>query len=183
MIFRLVKPHYLSLLQNENTFQIFVNPLLWIEWLDVYGFENNNKELISILNIVYPDLAKYLSPYTDFLEENRRNINDLEKEFFDALNSSGVIYQRNGVNQMPGIISLSFPSKSGEAILHRLDLKGIYISTGSACDSKNTEISHVLKAIQLNNDLAEGTIRISFGCNNTKDEARIVAKELIKVVK
>ena len=34
-----------------------------IEWLDVYGFEYNTKELISILNVVYPDLAKYLSPY------------------------------------------------------------------------------------------------------------------------
>lgn len=34
-----------------------------IEWLDVYGFEYNTKELIPILNVVYPDLAKYLSPY------------------------------------------------------------------------------------------------------------------------
>lgn len=43
-----------------------------IEWLDVYGFEYNNKELISILNIVYPDLAKYLSPYrykNEFLDQ------------------------------------------------------------------------------------------------------------------
>lgn len=43
-----------------------------IEWLDVYGFEHNNKELISILNIVYPDLAKYLSPYrykNEFLDQ------------------------------------------------------------------------------------------------------------------
>lgn len=43
-----------------------------IEWLDVYGFEYNNKELTSILNIVYPDLAKYLSPYrykNEFLDQ------------------------------------------------------------------------------------------------------------------
>lgn len=128
-------------------------------------------------------MATALKENIDCLEENRQFINDLEKEFFDVLDSSGVDYYRNGVNQMPGIISLSFPSQNGEAILHRLDLKGICISTGSACDSQNTETSHVLKAIHLNNDLAEGTIRISFGCNNTKDEARIVAKELIKVVK
>lgn len=48
---------------------------------------------------------------------------------------------------MPGIISLSFEGKDGEAILQRMDLMGICISTGSACDSNNTEISHVLQAI------------------------------------
>ena len=83
---------------------------------------------------------------------------------------------------LPGLLSLSFLGKSGEAILHRMDLMGISISTGSACDSVNTEISHVLKAIQLDEDYATGTIRISLGKNNTEEDAKIIAASLIKIV-
>ena len=84
---------------------------------------------------------------------------------------------------MPGIISLSFPNQDGEALLHRLDLHRIYVSTGSACDSKSTEISHVLKSIQLDESFAKGTIRISFGHNNSNEDAQTLALELIKIVK
>ena len=68
-------------------------------------------------------------------------------------------------------------------LLHRLDLKGICISTGSACDSQNTQISHVIKAIKVPSEYAEGTIRISFGNNNTENDALVIAKELIKILK
>ena len=60
---------------------------------------------------------------------------------------------------------------------------GISISTGSACDSKNTEISHVLKAIKLDEELALGTIRISLGKYNTQAEAEKIADALIKVIR
>ncbi len=54
--------------------------------------------------------------------------------------------------------------------MHILDLKGIAVSTGAACNSKDTEISHVLKAMNLPVELAKGTLRISFGKNNTLPE-------------
>ena len=84
---------------------------------------------------------------------------------------------------LPGLISLSFPKKDGEAILHRMDLKGICISTGSACDSKRTQVSHVLSAINLDRSLAEGTIRISLGKNNTKEDVSMIAATLISIVR
>ena len=59
---------------------------------------------------------------------------------------------------------------------------GISISTGSACDSKNTEISHVLKAIKLDERLALGTVRISLGKYNTLEDAERIGEALIKVV-
>ena len=100
-----------------------------------------------------------------------------------SMNSAGVLFSRNGgTNTLPGLLSLSFPGKSGESILHRLDLMGISVSTASACDSKNTEISHVLQAIKLDEDFALGTVRISFGKNNTVEEAEMIADALIKVV-
>lgn len=83
---------------------------------------------------------------------------------------------------MPGIISLSFPDHDGEALLHRLDLLGICVSTGSACDSKNTRISHVLQAIGLDERYAKGTIRISFGKNNSVDDAKRIAEALSRIL-
>lgn len=117
------------------------------------------------------------------LEANKKYVMSLEKLLLDKLGGCGVPFVRNGGNRtLPGIISLSFEGKDGEAILHRMDLMGISISTGSACDSKNTEISHVLKAIRLPENLAKGTIRISLSKNNTEVEIETIVNALRKIV-
>ena len=67
-------------------------------------------------------------------------------------------------------------------LLHRTDLMGISISTGSACDSENTKISHVLQAINLDENLAKGTIRISLGKYNTKDDVIAIANAIKKLI-
>lgn len=79
-------------------------------------------------------------------------------------------------------MSLSFPGKNGEAILHRLDLMGISISTGSACDSVNQKTSHVLKAIGLPETDAKGTVRISLGKDNTNKDVEQIAAALARIV-
>lgn len=102
----------------------------------------------------------------------------------ERLKESGLDFVRNGArNHIPGNISVSFKDADGEAILHRLDLMGICVSTGSACDSVSTQISHVLKAIKLKDNYARGTIRISFGKENTFEEANIIAESLIRILK
>lgn len=68
-------------------------------------------------------------------------------------------------------------------ILHRMDLMGICISTGSACDSVNTQVSHVIKAIGVPEEYAQGTIRISLGKNNTMEECKLIAEALIKIIR
>ena len=68
-------------------------------------------------------------------------------------------------------------------LLHRLDLKGICISTGSACDSVNARVSHVIEAIHVPEEYAKGTIRISFGVENTEEETITIAKALIDVLR
>ena len=65
-----------------------------------------------------------------------------------------------------------------ETLLHRLDLKNICVATGSACNSKQTEISHVLKALKVPKDYILGTIRITFGKENSCDDAKTIGNHL-----
>ena len=67
--------------------------------------------------------------------------------------------------------------------MHMLDLKGICVSTGSACDSVNQQVSHVIKAIGVPDDYNEGTIRVTFGKDNTEQETLNIANTLIKLVR
>ena len=92
------------------------------------------------------------------------------------------IIKNGGDNTLPGLISLSFKGEDGEAFLHRLDLNGICISTGSACDSKNVNISHVLQAIGLDQEFAKGTIRISLGKDNTEEEVSFIANKIKDII-
>lgn len=128
-------------------------------------------------------MAAALKTNSDSLDKNQLHILKLEKQLLARLDESGVVYRCNCVeSKLPGLLSLSFPDKDGEAILHRMDLMGISISTGSACDSVNAEISHVLKAIHLAENYAKGTIRISLGKNNTQQDVENIVTSLVKIV-
>lgn len=129
-------------------------------------------------------MAIALKKNTEALKTNQDKVRALEKQLIDKMNASHIPYIRNGSSQnLPGIMSLSFDGKNGEAILHRMDLLGISISTGSACDSKNTEISHVLKSIKLDERYARGTIRISLGKDNSQDDVDAIVQALTRIIK
>lgn len=156
---------------------VFLPPLIYGGGQES-GFRAGTENVASIVG-----MATALAENVSELENNILHISDLESSLLHQLDEAGVRYHRNGSkNHIPGNISLSFEGFEGEAILHRLDLLGIHISTGSACDSKETKISHVLQAIGLEPDLAKGTIRISLGKNNTQDDVQIIAKALKKVI-
>lgn len=77
------------------------------------------------------------------------------------------------------ITSCTLPKGSvGELLIYRLAFKGIYISAGSACNSKSNQPSYVLKAIGLTDDEIQRTIRISLGLNNTKEDVDTLLKEI-----
>ena len=117
------------------------------------------------------------------MERNTKHLHLLEKSLIDQLHASGVKCTRNGMDPiLPGLISLSFWGKDGEALLHRLDLLGICVSTGSACNSQRTELSHVLKAIRLDEVAGNGTIRISFGKENTLEDVSAIVSALCRIL-
>ena len=70
----------------------------------------------------------------------------------------------------PHILNVSFKNIKGEVLVHYLEDKGIYVSTGSACSSKSKSDNRILKSINLDRDYIDGTIRISFGHFNNFDE-------------
>ena len=128
-------------------------------------------------------MAAALKKSCSDMEMNTKRLLSLEQVFLDRLNSAGIDIIRNGSeNHIPGNVSISFKGQSGEMLLHRLDLMGICVSTGSACDSKETQISHVLRAIGLDESYAKGTIRVSFGKDNTVEEAEKIARSLISII-
>ena len=127
-------------------------------------------------------MAVALKKNCQSIKANEEHIRHLEELLLRKLNASGLDFIRNGINQLPGNISLSFANAEGEMILHRLDLKKICISTGSACDSVNTQVSHVIKAIGVPEKYAKGTIRISLGKDNTEEEVENIVDALINVL-
>ena len=85
-------------------------------------------------------------------------------------------------NRLPNNVNLRFSFIEGESMLLFLDMKGIAISTGSACSSKSLEPSHVLTAIGLRPEDSHGSLRITLGKDNTQEEVDYVVDALVEVV-
>lgn len=117
------------------------------------------------------------------IENEGKRLLKLEEELISGLTQKRLQFIRNGAeNHLPGNVSLSFKNSDGEMILHRLDLMGICVSTGSACDSKNTQLSHVIKAINVPEEYATGTIRISFGKDNSIEDVKKIVEALARIL-
>lgn len=103
-------------------------------------------------------MAVALRKNCEHMEVNAQKLCKLEEILLAGLSSAGIDYRINGSsNRVPGNVNISIKGVDGEMLLHRLDLKGICISTGSACDSVNTRVSHVVEAIGVPDEYANGT--------------------------
>ena len=84
--------------------------------------------------------------------------------------------------RLPGNANISFEFIEGEGMLLCLDMKGISASSGSACTSGSLDPSHVLLAIGLKHEEAHGSLRVSFGEDNTTDDVNYIADSLKEIV-
>ena len=144
-----------------------------------FGLRSGTENIASIVG-----MATALRKSCAAMQEETARLYAIEQAFLSALQSEGLDFIRNGhPAHIPGNVSVSFRGAMGETLLHRLDLMGIIVSTGSACDSKNTRISHVLKAMKVPEFYALGTIRVSFGRENNVEDAEIIAKAIGKIIR
>ena len=125
--------------------------------------------------------------YTDHAEKIQKLIG-LKDYMIDRLGEieGTVINSKKGEASAPQIVSVSFEGVRSEVLLHALEDKGIYVSSGSACSSNHPGISGTLKGIGVAQKLLDSTIRISFSIFNTKEEVDYtidVLKELVPVLR
>lgn len=86
------------------------------------------------------------------------------------------------VRRLPGNANISFKNVMGTKLLFELDKYGICASSGSACSTDNLEPSHVLTAIGLDNTLIEGTLRVSFGKDNSIEDVDYLVDKLKEII-
>ncbi|MEA1975005.1 MAG: cysteine desulfurase family protein [Bacillota bacterium] len=107
------------------------------------------------------------------LEKNYEIVSKIKNRFYNYINEKidgCIINGQENSKFSPYILSVSIENMLAEVLLHSLESKEIYISTGSACNSKNKKNSHVLTSIGIDNNLVDGTIRISFSRYTTTKE-------------
>ncbi len=143
------------------------------------GFRSGTENLAAIAGFAeaaeityktYGDNFKKVSEVKGYFIDKLKDIPDVR------INSNGHIYS-------PYVLSVSFSGVRGEVLLHMLEDKGIFVSTGSACSARDNKESHVLKAIGLTGEEIRGTIRFSFSQFNTKEEIDYTMEVLDKSLK
>ncbi|MFH1862398.1 MAG: cysteine desulfurase family protein [bacterium] len=102
------------------------------------------------------------------MQSEAERLQALRDKLFAGLQDQIPDIRLNGhpVNRLPGINNISFGGVEGEALMLALDLKGIAASTGSACSSGHVNASHVLLAMGIPPEIAQGSIRFSLGREN-----------------
>lgn len=120
------------------------------------------------------------------LESNYDKVSNLKKRFIEMLAGSGIEHRVNSPEDAsPYVINISFADVRAEVLLHHLEQKGIFVSTGSACSSHKNTRSHVLTAMGVTAAMTDGAIRFSLSGFNTQEEIEQTVdalKEIIPVI-
>ena len=139
------------------------------------GFRSGTENVPGIAGIGQASKDCY-----DNLEHNVEIMTNLKDKLIDSLEAiEGVtVNSREGNLGAPHIVSASFKGVRSEVLLHALEDKGIYISAGSACSSNRPAVSSTLKAMEIDKDLLESTVRFSFCEFNTEEEVDYAVGEI-----
>ncbi|MBU1006566.1 MAG: cysteine desulfurase NifS [Candidatus Omnitrophica bacterium] len=118
------------------------------------------------------------------VKNNNKHLEKLTKRLWDGLNKQLKELYLNGHpdNRLSNTLNISFRYVEGESLLLNFDLKGIFASTGSACTSGSLEPSHVLIAMGVPPEVSQGSIRFSFGYENTIEEVDYCLAEIPPIV-
>ena len=129
-------------------------------------------------------MGKALEMATEHLEERMAREKELRDYVIDRILKNIPEARLNGglEHRLPGNANISFPGLEGETILLDLDMHGICASTGSACNSDSLDPSHVLLSIGVPEEIGHGSMRFTFGPQNTMEEAKYLCDVLEEVI-
>ncbi len=129
-------------------------------------------------------MGKAIELATGALSEKMQKISSLRDYLIAGIQDKIPYIKLNGhpTDRLPGNVNFSFQFIEGESLLLLLDLNGIAASSGSACTSGSLDPSHVLLALGLPHEIAHGSLRLSIGEQNTKEEIDKVLEVLPNIV-
>src|SRR5699024_6158762 len=160
----------------------------WVPWM--HGGSQERRRRGGTLNVPgIVGLAKALELSVSNMDEHISHFKKLRSRLINGLDEKfGNQYQVNGSREhgVPHIVNVSFiedgEGLDGEMLLLNLDVEGVCVSGGSACSSGAVEPSHVLSGIGLDDTVANSTIRISMGKDNTEEDIDYLLDKLETVV-
>lgn len=136
----------------------------------------------NVANIV--GIGKAIELATEDISKYSTHLQELREMTIEGILKEIPHTRLNGhpEKRLPGNVNISFEYIEGESILLMLDSKGIAASSGSACTSGSLDPSHVLLAIGLPHEIAHGSLRLTFGIENTKDDVEYLLKILPPII-
>lgn len=144
------------------------------------GFRAGTENMAEIVG-----MSKALELANLNIEKYNRKLLELREYTINRILNEIEYVNLNGsmISRLPGNINVSIKGIEGEALLLMLDINGIAASSGSACTSMSLEPSHVLLALGLTHEVAHGSLRITFGENNTLKDSKYIVDTLKIIVK
>jgi len=129
-------------------------------------------------------LAKAIEIAEETMEEESIRLTYLRDKLCSGISEKidNVYLNGHPGKRLPNTLSMCFEFVEGESIILNLDLKGIAVSSGSACTSGSLEPSHVLKAMGVEPALAQGSIRFSLGKDNTEEDIDYILEVLPEII-
>jgi len=129
-------------------------------------------------------MGKAIELATQNIEENNKKLIELRDRTIEEITKNIPFVKLNGdrYKRLPGNVNFSFEFIEGESLLLMLDMKGIAASSGSACTSGSLDPSHVLLALGLPHEIAHGSLRLTFGVENTHEDIDYLMEVLPMIV-
>ena len=122
---------------------------------------------------LYDDFDNEINKLYEFKDYLVKRLSDIE---------GTVINGHTGRDSAPHIVSVSVRGVRAEVLLHALEEKGVYVSSGSACASNRNTVSETLASINIERDLLDSTIRLSFSIFTTMDEVKYAADCIEEII-
>jgi len=161
---------------------LFIRKGINVEKFMSGGFNEFNKRA-GVENV--PAIIGFAKAVELLSEEDAQSVKTLKTRLLNGIRSKIDNIKLNGLvnNTLPNILNITFRYVEGESVLLHLDLKGIAVTTGSACFSRSLEPSYVLRAMGRNHEESHGSIRFGISRFNTPEEIDYTVDAVCDIVK